>query len=128
MTYNATITNTIVNKLVLPFLKTAIDIVSILGGLALWLLLIIGVFKIVESKIGPTGWVRATALSSLIEHLKWLLIGISLFYITIYVITYIMNMSGMSINPAILATKMLVNMFFKPFIIISKYVLSTGTS
>ncbi len=128
MVYNSTITSTIINNLVSPFLKTAMDIVSILGGLSLWILLIIGVFKVIESKIGPTGWVRASALTGLVEHLKWFLVGISLLYITVYVITYMMNIVGYHVNSLDLATKIIINMFFKPFILISKYVLSSGTS
>ena len=128
MSYNSTIASTVIDKLVVPFLKTAMDIISIIGGLALWLLLIAGVFKVVESKIGPTGWVRASALSSLVDHLKWLLIGISLFYVAVYVITYVMSMTGVEVDPVSLATRMLANMFFKPFILISKYVLPSSSS
>ncbi len=115
-------TDIFVNKLVIPFLSTAFNIVSILGGLALWALILWGIVKIVEAKLGPTGWARASALTGLIEHFKWFIIGIATFYVLMYVVAYLMNWLGASVNPAEFVTKLLLEMLFKPFMIIYKQI------
>jgi len=118
--YANSTTTIIEQKLVLPFLHTAFDIISLIGGLGLWALILWGVLKLVEAKLGPTGWSRASALTSFIEHFKWLIIGLSAFYISIYTIIFVMNMLGANINPTQFVTKLIVDLLFKPFILIFK--------
>ncbi|NPA22718.1 MAG: hypothetical protein GXO23_00270 [Crenarchaeota archaeon] len=110
-------------NIVTPFLKYAFDIVSIVGGIALWMLIIYGIIKVVESKIGPTGWYRASALTNLFENFKRFIISIVLFYVTIYVIAYIMSSMGANITPSSFVTSLLLNMLFKPFITLYKLVI-----
>lgn len=112
-------------NIVTPFLKYAFNIISIIGGIALWMLIIYGVVKVVESKIGPTGWYRATALTNLFENFKRFIISIVLFYITIYIIAYIMNSMGANITPTQFVTNLLLDMLFKPFITLYKLITST---
>ncbi|NPB00881.1 MAG: hypothetical protein GXO10_05855 [Crenarchaeota archaeon] len=126
MSTNTTISVTGISKnIVTPFLKYAFNIISIIGGIALWMLIIYGVIKVIESKIGPTGWYRATALTNLFENFKRFIISIVLFYITVYVIAYIMSSMGANISPTEFVTSLLVNMLFKPFITLYKLVIST---
>ncbi len=109
-----------------PFLKSAYDIVSIIGGLALWALIIMSIVKLIESKLGPTGWYRSAAMTGLFELFKRFLIAIAIFYVITYIIAYIMSSMGTTINPTQLATNILLNMLFKPFTTLYKYVISTG--
>ncbi len=126
MSLESTISVTGISKnIVTPFLKYAFNIISIIGGIALWMLIIYGVVKVVESKIGPTGWYRATALTNLFENFKRFIISIVLFYVTIYIIAYIMNSMGANITPTQFVTNLLLNMLFKPFITLYKLIAST---
>ncbi len=115
-----------INKnLITPFLKYAFNIVSIIGGIALWMLIMYGIIKVVESKIGPTGWYRASALTNLFENFKRFIISIVIFYITIYVIAYIMSSMGAHLTPSSFVTNLLMNMLFKPFVTLYKLITSS---
>ncbi|MFP3484055.1 MAG: hypothetical protein RXN82_05555, partial [Caldivirga sp.] len=62
------IVSEIENEIVVPIISEAFRVLSIIGGLALWLMVISVVIKAIESKLGPTGWARAAALWDLFSN------------------------------------------------------------
>ncbi len=117
-----TLAESINKSIIRPFLKSAYDIITILGGLSIWILIIISIVKVIESKLGPTGWYRSTALTTLFETFKRFLISIVILYVVVYVIAFVMNIIGTSISPVQLATKIILDMLFKPFTTLYKYI------
>ncbi|MFP3300973.1 MAG: hypothetical protein RXN84_00920 [Caldivirga sp.] len=112
------IVSEIENEIVVPIISEAFRVLSIIGGLALWLMVISVVIKAIESKLGPTGWARAVALWDLFSNFKWFIVTLIGLYVTVYSIALIANyVSGSSIvNPASFASELLYRIFFGPFI------------
>jgi len=112
------IVSEIENEIVVPIISEAFRVLSIIGGLALWLMVISVVIKAIESKLGPTGWARAAALWDLFSNFKWFIVTLIGLYVTVYSIALIANyVSGSSIvNPASFASELLYRIFFGPFI------------
>ncbi|MGC8571191.1 MAG: hypothetical protein ACP5L1_07725 [Caldivirga sp.] len=116
------IVSEIENELVIPIMSDAFKVISIIGGLALWLMVVSVLIKAIESKLGPTGWARAAALWDLFSNFKWFIVTIVGLYVTVYSLALIANyVSGSSIvNPASFAGELLYKVFFSPFIEIWK--------
>lgn len=106
------------NQLIVPMLSEAFRIISIIGGLTLWLVVLSVFIKALESKLGPTGWTRAAALWDLFSNFKWLIVSIIGLYVTIYVLAFTINYvnGGTVVNPESFAGELLYKLFFGPFI------------
>lgn len=106
------------NGLILPILSSAFKVLSVIGGLALWLMIISVIIKAIESKLGPTGWARAAALWDLFSNFKWFIFTVIGLYVTVYSVALVANyVSGSSlINPSAFAAELLYRIFFGPFI------------
>ena len=112
------IVNEVENELVIPIMSEVFRVLSIIGGLALWLMVISVLIKAMESKLGPTGWARAAALWDLFNNFKWFIVTIVGLYVTVYSLALVANyVSGSSIvNPTSFASELLYKIFFSPFI------------
>ena len=109
------------NNLIIPFLSDAFNIISIIGGLSMWVLILAGIYKIFESKLSMTSWGRMSGLYEAINNFKWIFIGISTFYILMYVMFYIANGLGANINPGTETLLMMKKLLISPFIQIANH-------
>ncbi|MFP3298216.1 MAG: hypothetical protein RXO22_03960 [Thermocladium sp.] len=109
------------NNLIMPFLSDAFNIISIIGGLSMWVLILAGIYKIFESKLSMTSWGRMSGLYEAINNFKWIFIGISTFYVLMYVMFYIANGLGANINPGAETLLMMKKLLISPFIEIANH-------
>ena len=104
------------NNLIMPFLSDAFNIISIIGGLSMWMLILAGIYKIFESKLSMTSWGRMSGLYEAINNFKWIFIGIATFYVLMYVIFYVANGLGANVNPGAESLLMIRKLLISPFI------------
>lgn len=126
--YATNITQKILNDLIVPFIRTAFDIISILGGIALWILIIATILYIVEYKLMPfTGWARGFIIWNIINNYKALIIALITLYITTYTIAFMINyiQPGVIEQPHEIAMKFITQIFLSPFVKLYKLIIST---
>ena len=113
--------------MIVPILSEAFKVLQLLGGLALWIMIIMVIVKALESKLGPTGWARAAALWDLFSNFKWLIVTLIGLYVTVYSVAYIANyLTGQQVvNPGEFASGIIYQLFFGPFIELWKAITPT---
>lgn len=105
------------NNLITPFLSDAFNVISIIGGLSMWMLILAGIYKIFESKLSMTSWGgRMSGLYEAINNFKWIFIGIATFYVLMYVMFYVANGLGANVNPGAESLLMIRKLLISPFI------------
>lgn len=118
-------------ELIVPFLKGAFTIISIIGGVALWIVIIAAIIHAIEYKISPTtGIMRGFILWNFISQFKAVFIALIMLYILIYTIGFVANYfsPGAVANPHDMAIKFIVNIFVTPWVKLYELISSSGWS
>ncbi len=118
-------------ELIVPFLKGAFDVISIVGGIALWIVIFAAIVHAIEYKISPTtGLMRGFILWNFINQFKAIFIALIMLYVLVYTIGFVANYfsPGAVANPHDMAIKFIVNIFVTPWVKLYELISSSGWS